>query len=374
LTTGPSPPDATGSATASSRAAVLTFYEAVNTAIGTGDSAPLAAVLAPDYAEPDATAALVPGRAALERHLRTLHEISPELRLDATELVDDGDRLIAIVAARGAEQVNALGLPLIAPVLWGQVDVFLVADGRIAQRAGMAAPGMRFERRLETPLDLPYQGKAVLTVQRLSFAPAARLSAPAVDGPRVLVVESGAFAVEVRGSTLDGDLAAAEWFVVPTGAAYEVRNVGPAPAELLEVLVPATTPPPDGGASFAEGVTRRVVAGGLVIPVPRGRATLTIGQLTLVPGARLAWAGPAGPAMLAVEAGTLELATIGASAWVRSATDRTSRSEDRTTLVVGDGARIGTGTGAEIRSAGGTPADILVVTLLEEAEEPIPAG
>jgi hypothetical protein len=35
-----------------------------------------------------------------------------------------------------------------------------------------------------------------------------------------------------------------------------------------------------------------------------------------------------------------------------------------TTLVAGDGARIGVGTGAELRGAGDGPAEILVVTLL----------
>src|SRR5687767_5880732 len=86
LAVRPAPPVAGGSAAAAAgRTAVLAFYEAVNGVIATGDAAPLAAVLAPDYAESDATGALGPGRAALERYLGTLHEMAPGLRLDADD-------------------------------------------------------------------------------------------------------------------------------------------------------------------------------------------------------------------------------------------------------------------------------------------------
>ncbi len=141
-------PVATGSpATAANQATVLRFYEAVNAVIATGDSAPLAAVLAPDYAESDPTGALVPGRAALEDSLRTLHAIAPDLRLDTADLVGDGDRVVAVVATRGTEQVTALGLPLIVPIVWGPVDVLRVTDGRIAERVGAMEPDMALERR-----------------------------------------------------------------------------------------------------------------------------------------------------------------------------------------------------------------------------------
>ena len=98
---------------------------------------------------------------------------------------------------------------------------------------------------------------------------------------------------------------------------------------LLEVLVTMTTAVPGTVSDRVEGVTTRVLAGELLTPLPQGRVLLTTGRLTLAPGARLAWAGPAGPTMLVVEAGTLALATEGASAWVRSAADGASESHQR---------------------------------------------
>jgi hypothetical protein len=378
----PEPVALDGAAEASSRAVVRRFYETVNAVIATGDAAPLAAVLAPDYAEADGTGVLVPGREALDRSLRTLHEIAPDLRLDAADLVGDGDRVAAVVSTRGAERATALGLPLISPVLWGSVDIFRVTDGRIAARMGAAERGTQLEPgAVEVPLDLPLPSARVATVQRLSFEPAASLSAPAVDGPRVLAVEAGALAVAAAGIVPSGDaqsgdaanLAAGEWLVLPTGAAYEARNAGREPAVLLEVLATASTALPGKADGRAEGVTTPVLAGGLLTPVPTGQATLMTGRLTLAPGAGLAWSGPVGVTMLAVEAGTLELATEGAPAWVRSAPDGSGESRRSTTLAAGDGARVGTGTGAELRNAGEEPVAVTVVTLLVPAAEAPPS-
>lgn len=369
----PTPPVESGpAATAASRTAVLGFYAAVNAVIATGDSAPLAAVLAPDYAEADGTGTLVPGRATLERHLRTLHEITPDLRLHAAEVLGDGDRVVAVVATRGTEQMTALGLPLIVPVVWGPVEIFRVTDGRIAERLGAMKPDMALERRVAAPLELPLPSARVLTLQRVSVAPAASVGEPAVDGLRVLAVEAGTLTVTATGTTPGGavvTLATGDWLELPTGAAYEARNAGREPAVLLEVLASVTTAAPGAVSGLVEGDTTQVLAGGLLTPLPQGKVVLTTGRLTLAPGAGLAWAGPAGPTMLVVEAGTLELATEGASAWVRSA-DGSSESRQSTTLAVGDGARIGMGTGAAVRNAGADRAEVLVVTLLGAVAEP----
>ena len=122
----------------------------------------------PEYAESDPTGALVPGRAALEGALRTLHALAPDLRLDTANLVGDGDRVVAVVATRGTEQVTALGLPLIVPIVWGPVDVLRVTDGRIAERVGAMEPDMALERRVTAPLALPLPSARIVTLRRLS--------------------------------------------------------------------------------------------------------------------------------------------------------------------------------------------------------------
>src|SRR5688572_22283604 len=95
------PASLTGATRATNLVAVRRFYDAVNDGIAAGDAASLAFVLSPDYREADDAGNLVPGRDPLEQALLALHQTVPRLTLETTELIGDGERVLAVVRARG---------------------------------------------------------------------------------------------------------------------------------------------------------------------------------------------------------------------------------------------------------------------------------
>jgi hypothetical protein len=369
--TRPPPRAVPGAARAgpAARAAVRGFYDAVNAAIATGETAPLAAVLAPDYAERAADGAAVPGRAALERAVRALHAVSPGLRLEPEVVAAEGDRAAARVRVAGGGATAFLGLALAGWIPWGPVDLFRLAGGRVAERASAGGPPGLLEPLVAAPVELGPPADRAVSVARVTLAPGGWRCAPGVDGLHLLVVEAGEVAVAVDaapGATLGADppvLDSGDWRFLPERGAYEVRNLGSGPAVLLEVLATATTATQVGACAVAEGATTRVLAGGQAVAVAGGPVAVAAGRVVLPPGGRLAWAGPAGAVLLAVEAGTLGLAAAGAP-WVRRGAGGAEAAGGAATLAAGDGALLDEGAGAELRNAGDGPLRLLVVTLL----------
>jgi quercetin dioxygenase-like cupin family protein len=401
----PPPSVAMDDATArANQAAAQRFYEAVNEAIASGDATALGSVLAPDYAEPDDTGNLAPGREALERNLRMLHEITPELRLEPDWLASDAGRVVARVHFSGGVDARYLGLALDAPPLWSAVDVFLVVDGRVAERSGTGGRPAFLEPLGREPFDLGPPGDRVVLATRVVLPPGGWYRGPSIGGVRLLAVEQGSLGVNVAeepwqtaplpeaeapvavlptlGSLsltwagLDtSELAAGERLFLPDGAAFAVRNLGEEPAVLLQVLAATPFGLPNSAVAYhtaASGVATWVLAGGQKVAATEGPAALSLGRATLAPGGRLAWVEAPGPVLLVVEAGTATLATEGRSeAWVQRRAEGVAHYLGLATLAAGDGALIGAGPAAELRNAGQEPVEVLVVTLLPDAPEPL---
>ena len=83
------------------------FYEAVNTAIATGDPAPLQAIVADDFVAGDSLLGIPTGRAGLEATLADLHATSPTIRLEIAALVASGDRVMARIDIAGGQAVHS---------------------------------------------------------------------------------------------------------------------------------------------------------------------------------------------------------------------------------------------------------------------------
>ena len=166
-------------------------------------------------------------------------------------------------------------------------------------------------------------------------------------------------------------LAPGDLLLVPAGTWATTRNDGGAaatvltialrqsggaggvpPASMLPVATPAATP--------AAGATD--LTGDLLTKLPGGPAVLGLGRATLAAGGTLPVAAR-GAALLAVEAGRLNVATTAGTVWRRHGADGTLATTGRRLLAVGDAAFVEPGASAEVRNAGDSPLVLLVVTL-----------
>lgn len=375
------PAEADGPREAANRVLAYHFYEAANAAIATGDPAPLAALLAPAFVERGAPPDAEPDREGLVRRLLSIHTANPTLRLGVDALAADGDLVVAAVRISGADAPTFLGLRLDdAWTGWGSVDVFRVAGGRIVERWGTAVdPGPPIPL-LRVALEIPSPEHRALAVARVTLAPDARHVVPARSGPRLGVAESGTVAVEViltpRDSAPPRVLRAGEHLVLPAGAAFAARNVGPSPAVLLDVSIAAVPYPGTAGGDARdmaeEGVAVEILADELLVAVPSPSAVLALGEMTLEPGERLDWFPAAGPVLVRVKAGALDLVATGSVPWVDGSVGRRSVAGVEAALAAGDGALLEAGAAAEVRAAPDGPTTLLVLTLLP-ADGPPPS-
>ena len=365
------PAEADGPREAANRALAYRFYAAANTAIADGDTTPLVALVAPDFVEwsipPDAG----PDRDGLVRRVLALHATTPGLRLGVEAVAADGDLVIAAVRVHTADPPTFLGLRLRdAWTGWGPVDVFRVAGGRIVERWGPATDPAPPAPALRVALTIPPPEHRTLAVARVTLAPGARHVAPARSGPRLLLAESGAVDVSPtsRDATPPAAVRTGEHLILPAGASFAVRNTGRSPALLLDVSIAAVpysdTAGDDSRGMAQKGVAVEVLARDLLVAVPSPSTILALGETTLDPGERLTWSPAAGPVLVRVEAGTLDLVATGSVPWVDGSVSRRSAADVGAELGPGGSALLEAGAAAEVRAAPGGPATLLVLTLL----------
>jgi quercetin dioxygenase-like cupin family protein len=366
------------------RALAHAFYAAANVAIETGDLSPLATVVAPDLLADDAMEGGWSGPVGLSRRLLAMHTATPSLRLTVMELAVDGDLVIARVDAVATTMAPFLGLRLVDPsLLWGPVDVLRLANGRIVKFTSGADDTILLKPALAVPRDLLPDDSRVLSVGRSTIAAGATHSAAAVDGFRLLYLETGALTVEVATSdylAAPGPLAAGAFLAVPAGVAYAALNSGDTPAVLLDLTVSRRLDRPQSGAGDAAllnptkppvdaAIRSEVLTNSQTSVLPSGPVILALGWATLAPGARLAWDVAAGPVLLYVEAGEADLDSGTGRALAQNGRGR-STTLNGASLVAGDGALV-VDSGAVIHAGADAPAILLIVTLLP-AVEPAP--
>ena len=387
------PPVATNPAGAS-RAVVHRFYDAVNDVLRTGDASALDAVVAAYLVtHPGALPDTHSGLPGLERHLAALRASYPALRLTVEDLIVEGDRAVARVRSAGVAPGEFLGLPLAdTSPPWGTVDLLWLADGRIAEFWSVGGAPVLVEELQRIRLGSQSPSRPVVALARTTFAPGG-WEARVADEERILYVETGALAVTldarfpaaaqlawVRGEGPGGPadpLAPGAALTVPTGGLvalpagshYAIRNEGGTPAVALDLTLIALVAPidlayPGGGPTPTGRIVVRPLAGWTTTDLASAASTrIAFGRATLAPEATLALGDAVGPVLLAVERGTVVLATGGGGAWVQSGQQRANRKVTAARLDTGDGSLVPLGTAVTLRASGAEPAAILVVTI-----------
>ncbi len=385
LAVGPRPGDSRP-ATDDNVAIVRRFYDAVNAAIGTGDDAFLAEVMAPDVV--DRTPGGDGGGGGLARHLATLHAVNPGLALVVDDVLADGDRVTAWVTVAGPASAPFPGLALPAAPAWGVVDRFRVAGGRIVEYWGGHRDADAVRPLL---LGLPVESRsapAVLGLARFTVAPGAAMAeADRLPGPLLIVVERGVLVASIGEADGETELEAGAAVVVPPATAYAVGNGGEAAAVFLSAaLLPAGWIAWDNAAepgeaawpvAWGEGIAVRPLAGGPTPTLPAGAATVALARLRLLPGTGFL-AGGGGTTLLAVEAGTL--ARVASDGPVRFRRGPGPLAPGRgADLAVGDGALIEPAVAGAFRAVGSGRVEVFVMTVtpvaphLPGAPSPAPA-
>ena len=107
--------------------------------------------------------------------------------------------------------------------------------------------------------------------------------------------------------------------------------------------------------------------GDLAAEIGSGPVTLEMGQIVLAPEARLMLASANGPALLALDTGTLDVSGWG-RVWIRDGRDGMNRAALQARLQPGDGALLDTASQLLIENGGSEPAHALVLAIRPAGE------
>jgi predicted ester cyclase len=389
-TVGTAPVLVSPSSSAGAEVAVRAFYEAANAAIRTGNPADLAAAVSAAFVDHAPPPGVAPDRAGLSRYLAALHATWPRAELAVADLVAVGDRALVRVAVRGADPVGFLGLPPAGgPTLWGAVDVWRVAGGRVVERWGDADRVVLRARLGQIALGTPVPPVQVVALERLTVAPGGHLETELPDEARLLYLEAGTLTVAVApgspGSALlapadaadptippaeigpgsGAQVRAGDLLALPPLTAYALRNDAAVPAAALVVAIHrpgaaayATAQCDSSAADRSPAPTAfvgRPLAGDRETALPAGPVAVAIGRVTLGYGADLAVPAVPGPVLLYVETGTAALDTGAGAAWVGRGGSGDRRTAAAAALGAGDGAQ--PRRGGRHRARGDAPAE-----------------
>jgi predicted ester cyclase len=370
---------------------VGTFYDAVDEAIRSGQSADLDRLLAPDFVDHGGPPDLPPTAAGFRQHLRALAVTFPALRLRQSDAYAHGDLVVAHVAIDDAGQGTFLGLPLAGlPPPWGTVDVFRVAAGAIAEHWGGDATAPVLNPSGQWPLGNLSVAFQTAAMTRTVVAAGTDLELGTILGPEAVYAETGRLAVAIApaatpaqlwragdaGATDAGAalapgtatvLAPGDLLLLPQVGKATAHPEGGVPATFLTVgsqrLAGRTWPLPATAAPAATpGVVVTDLAGSLPAALSGGPARLGLGRATLAPGAVLPVRAD-GIAVVAVEAGVLGLAKTAGLVWTRRAEDGAVTTATGGIRTAGDAVVVEAGAGGELRNAGDVRLVLLVATI-----------
>jgi predicted ester cyclase len=391
---------------AAAAATVRAFYDRVNDVLRTGDAASLGGSVAPDFVEHAAAPGLAPTRDGLARALVDLRATYPALRIVPEDVAATGDRVFARVRVEGAADGRFLGLPLGgASVPWGPVDLFRVAGDRVVEHWGIAA-GARFEPLGTVPLGSLSGTPQIFTLARWTLPTKTRLAITAGEGRHLLAAATGELTVTIVASPgesalvttgIGGEptpvvpgtaltLALGATLTVSGATSYVIANDadGEAAAVAVDVLPPGGgeldtvryspiyAPPAiaadaTGVTVFPGGVTMRPLARSRMLFLPADPADLALARVTLAPAEALPPKRPAGPVLVAVEAGKLDVDTGPGRAWVRRGASGASNEAASPSLEAGDGAFVPAGTDLGLGNYTTGLVNALVVTIMPTA-------
>lgn len=394
-------PPSLAPSTRRSEDAVRGFYDAINAVLRTGDPLWLDSALASDFVHHGLLPNAATDRTALADYLAMLRGAFPQLQLEVTDLVVADDRAMVRVTTHGAERGTFLGLTLTSnqPV-WSVADTFRLAGGRVAEFWSGAE-----RRTFLTPLasvtlltDLP--SSAGLALERLTLSASTKITSPALDEGRLLLVEAGRLTVALGAATEvpavlggDGDprllarqpkqlapgaqttLVAGDLVFLPAASSVDLWTDADSPAIVLAAAVfepgasrtavnrsdPAY---PAAASSWPADAIVDLLAGGTLGSLPVGPAIASFGRATLEPGAEFTTQGGTDATLVSVESGTLRLDANPGSVWVRDGETGASTATLVGSLAAGDGLLAYADTTLTLRNAGSEPVSMFVVTIV----------
>lgn len=389
------------------------FYAAVDAALQTGNTEPVAELLAPEFAQYPARDGVPRGRTDLLAGLDRLRTLAPGLRLrvDAVSVPSADGGVTVHLAVSGAESGAFLGLPLpteLAAWGWGPTERLRIRDGLVVERWGAADSRAAAAPVAQT--GLPFGGPAgqwIVALLRLTLASHAAVEVHNVDAARLLVSETGTVAITVyreqpvRQPPYDGrgpvaepspipadppiGLAAGDDLLTVPAEHYQLANIAEQPASLLVVVRAPAIGTMDAAGAFIPRVRVDPVAAdeqrtgasedvlGIAL-VPRvGPEVLELGRVELAPGATLTWPAGDRPILLAVDRGQIRL-TADRPGFSATRADGGSWSADEAYLPSGGSASLFAPVDMAWRTTSGEPAVVFVLTLSPDSPERVVAA
>jgi hypothetical protein len=315
---------------------VRAFYAAVNQTIQTGDVASLDAMVDQHVIVHGLFAPLVPDRAGLSNYLLSLHATNPQLDVQVAALTTTSNRAVAELAVQGGEKETFLGSPLHDLERWGTVDALLVRNHRVLE-LWTNATGVELQGpSAQVPLPTRASASQVVALDRMTLDPGGSFTATGEDElrwligqqPGVIVTYTSTQAASTFPATTSptsGSLSldASRLLPLPRWSRTELRNNTREELSLLVLTVAEPNPlaaRTDEAASglqnwrlhaSSHGVGIQSLTGEVRTDLPTGNAILTLAQATLAPRAELTDFDIAGPCLVVVNAGQLDLATPG---------------------------------------------------------------
>jgi hypothetical protein len=377
------------------------FYDAVNAAIRTGETTPVAALLAPEFIDSSRSVGAPAGSAEVLARLVRLRALAPELTLrvdDVSALPVPGEVLVHLTVAGGAT-ASFLGLAPPRELTnwgWGPVETLRIMDGLIVERWSTSIPAMVLEPLSQTTLPggIP-PTQWVVALLRITVEAESAFTIDNGEVTRDLLIESGSLTVTVeqpraRGLTPNGSgmamaapspVAAAaprklapgdSLLAIPWGS-YSLVNTGSSPGVLLAVVRVPTWENASTAEAFGwrvrlmpmlatdqrSGIQEELLTIALV-PGTVGNG-LAVGRVTLAPRETLTWPPLGRLAILAVAQGQLQVSAPREIDTVRA--DGRSWSDEEMLLQGGDGTVVSAAQSMTWRATSDEPASILIVTL-----------
>jgi hypothetical protein len=389
-----------GRVVASDAAGVIAsrFYDTVNEAIVTGDTGPVAQLLAPEFVGYSGHHGPPTGRGELLASVEQIRALAPGLRLRAVAVSAALDDVTLQVDVTGTETGAFLGLvppSELATWGWGPIETVRIVGGLIAARTSGADAGLKLIAQTALPRVDPAT-RWVVALLRLTLEPDTAITVDNADATRFWSVESGALSMSMdhrqtehhEGLLAGGKpvlepspvladppdhLAVGDGLLTLPWQRFRAANAGSSPLSVLvAVLVPTsmTSYAPEtfvwqvrlnakGPAGLPEGVGEDMLS---ITLAPNAADELALGQMTLSPEAILTWPSIDRPTVLAVDRGQLKLAVppVGASS-VRA--DGTNRDASELLLQDGDNALVSAGTAMTWTATTMDPTVVFVLTL-----------
>lgn len=372
-------------------AIVQRFYDAVGETLRTGDTTTLAEFVAPDLVEHPTRIGFSAGRDGLVEALLGLRSVYPQMTIVVEDIRGVDGLIAATTSVVTVVSGSVLGLPVDPSLpIWNSPELFRIEDGLIAEhwaapQAALAVQSLATER-----VDILKEQAFHVGLSRRAYAAQAFRNDEVATGPIVIVGQAGRLQVTLDGPTTtsatfthasrSGRLGEQEVIgaggmvtLAPNDTIYLQNEThftsgsdGQAPAEVLVLaLTPEPrfgeahiSPPPDDSGT----ITDENLAWGLFTAAPSAMS-VQIGRLTLGPGAAIPPHDPAGPELVAMESGSLELIMTREPALISRGPAEGATSETVAQLEPGNGAVAPADAGVSYRNASAGVVVMLMVTI-----------